>query len=74
MGQARHLLALLALVGVALAVVLAGCGSSDETPESMSGRADSAPTSTAPRGRPLRPVRVRSPASARSAQAEPDAR
>jgi hypothetical protein len=50
MGQARHLLSLLVLVGVILAVALAGCGSSDETSESSSGGSGSATRSTAPQG------------------------
>ncbi|MDX6608266.1 MAG: hypothetical protein QOF85_191 [Solirubrobacterales bacterium] len=50
MGQARHLLSLLVLVGVALAAVVGGCGSSDETSESSSSGAGPATRSTAPQG------------------------
>jgi hypothetical protein len=51
MGQARHLLSFSVLVGVALAVALAGCGSSVESPRgSESTAGTSTPTSTAPEG------------------------
>lgn len=51
MGQARHLLSLSVLVGLALTVAFGGCGSSDEAPGgSDSTGGTSAPTSTAPEG------------------------
>jgi hypothetical protein len=49
MGQARHLLSLLAPAFVVMAVATGGCGSSDETSQSSSNGGIST-TPTAPRG------------------------